>query len=282
MRKISLLAMVTLFLVMMVVLAGTTVAQGDDEYIRSLLQRAVDEEWTILLLEDGAWIVSDETGSVEIVINIDQELSEEPSDSTGEVGATTLFEGLWTEELESETLYCSDGYPIELGTGYPLIVRFAEDENVILYENPGFSTEFRLDREGTYVARSTQSSDGISWTWQYTVTDMSPTRISGELLLYSPQDGCNVATQFHTSLENRDVICIVASRRGGNLRTGPGTEYPTQGVIQANKSEVVVGQAMDNAGFTWFKLEDGLWARTDIVQDKAGDCENVPILEPES
>ena len=51
------------------------------------------------------------------------------------------------------------------------------------------------------------------------------------------------------------------------------------GKLDAGKPSDVTGQAADDTGFVWWKLADGGWVRSDVVQE-AGDCESVPEATP--
>ncbi len=68
-----------------------------------------------------------------------------------------------------------------------------------------------------------------------------------------------------------------------NLRTGPGVDYEVGGYLMDGEKANVVTQARDEAGATWWKLENGLWVGSEVVNN-TGACEIIPteIVEPPS
>jgi predicted lipoprotein with Yx(FWY)xxD motif len=62
-----------------------------------------------------------------------------------------------------------------------------------------------------------------------------------------------------------------------NLRRGPGTNYDIAGAMTADQALSATGQARGSDGLVWYQLENGAWARSDIVTAE-GDCSSVPTV----
>jgi hypothetical protein len=64
-----------------------------------------------------------------------------------------------------------------------------------------------------------------------------------------------------------------------NLRKGPGTSFGQLGQLSPGQSAPVIGKAKSTSGFTWWKLNNGAWAREDGVTTP-GNCQDVPQAKP--
>lgn len=60
-----------------------------------------------------------------------------------------------------------------------------------------------------------------------------------------------------------------------NLRSGAGMDYAIQEQLIPGQIVNVIGQR-DAGGYTWWKLENGLWVREDAVRE-IGDCQLAPL-----
>lgn len=78
--------------------------------------------------------------------------------------------------------------------------------------------------------------------------------------------------------DNVDVVteCFIIADSETNLRRGPGTNYSIGGRLFAGDRQTVIGQAHNASGFVWYKLENNLWVREDVIQLQ-GDCTSVPV-----
>ncbi|MBN1285427.1 MAG: PKD domain-containing protein [Anaerolineae bacterium] len=66
---------------------------------------------------------------------------------------------------------------------------------------------------------------------------------------------------------------------GVNLRAGPGTDYDAVRKLAAGENAPVDGQTTGADGFVWWRLVEGVWARSDVVTETGG-CESVPVVTP--
>jgi len=76
-----------------------------------------------------------------------------------------------------------------------------------------------------------------------------------------------------------DALCTITVGPGGvNLRAGPGTNYPIQGVMDFRESAKPIGRTMMSDG-GWWKLAEHVWLRVDTTVT-GGDCFAIPSLDP--
>lgn len=75
------------------------------------------------------------------------------------------------------------------------------------------------------------------------------------------------------------VGCVISSRDTVNLRGGPGTDYVARGSLRPGQTREADGQAQGSGNQTWWRLVDGTWVRSDIV-DEEGNCTNLPVVTP--
>lgn len=73
--------------------------------------------------------------------------------------------------------------------------------------------------------------------------------------------------------------CTVAAvNNEGRMRIGPGRDYPVRGGLFAGESANPEARAEGADGFTWWRLAEGMWVRSDIVL-AAGDCASLPLVD---
>lgn len=94
-----------------------------------------------------------------------------------------------------------------------------------------------------------------------------------------PPDCSAVVPQTEIPPDTATVACSVRSSTNANQRSGPGTNFDRAGTLAGGVSAAVDGQATGADGFVWWRLGEGVWVRSDVV-DEAGDCESVPIVQP--
>ena len=99
----------------------------------------------------------------------------------------------------------------------------------------------------------------------------------------SPGD-CDVSEQGAaasetTSESSSEVTCTVGTAANANQRSGPGTNFELAGALAAGVSAAVQGQATGADGFVWWQLGEGVWVRSDVVEE-TGNCEAVPVVQP--
>ncbi|NDJ77040.1 MAG: hypothetical protein GYB65_12365 [Chloroflexi bacterium] len=75
------------------------------------------------------------------------------------------------------------------------------------------------------------------------------------------------------------INCTVSSGDFVNLRSGPGTTFSIETVLEPGQRANVTGQVTGTDGFVWWQLLDSTWARSDVV-DASDGCTDVPVVEP--
>jgi predicted lipoprotein with Yx(FWY)xxD motif len=78
------------------------------------------------------------------------------------------------------------------------------------------------------------------------------------------------------SAEATGATCTITGSNV-NLRRGPGTNYDIAGTLSGGQSFGASGQARGADGFVWYQLENGAWARSDIVTAE-GECGSLPTV----
>jgi WD40 repeat protein len=73
--------------------------------------------------------------------------------------------------------------------------------------------------------------------------------------------------------------CTIATSNNANQRGGPGTNFDLAGTLAVGTSAAVDGQATGTDGMVWWRLGEGVWVRSDVVNE-TGDCEGVPVVQP--
>jgi hypothetical protein len=75
--------------------------------------------------------------------------------------------------------------------------------------------------------------------------------------------------------------CIINAESTVNLREGSGLDYELVTTMPAGERRFATGQAEDDQGFTWWRLQGGnIWVRDDVVREE-GACGSVPVIVPE-
>jgi hypothetical protein len=85
-------------------------------------------------------------------------------------------------------------------------------------------------------------------------------------------------TQSGADTDTDGVACTVTASSTVNQRSGPGTSFAIAGTLAGGTSAAVEGQATGADGFVWWRLGEGIWVRSDVV-NAAGNCESVPIVQ---
>jgi hypothetical protein len=138
---------------------------------------------------------------------------------------------------------------------------------------------FTAKLEGGYrFLRNIALNDGTVISYDYNVTLISSGQIEGTSNFFDPAINCALQNTFVMTLVDENIICMVASDTGANLRNGAGTDFQRNGALPAGERTDVIGQANGTDGFTWWQLDSEAWVRSDLVQE-AGRCEEVPVVE---
>ena len=101
----------------------------------------------------------------------------------------------------------------------------------------------------------------------------------------SPAAHCNSAQsqatmpQSATTSQNTPAICSVSSASGANQRSGPGTSFAQVGSLASGDHAAVDGQSVGSDGQIWWRLGEGVWVRSDVVNE-TGNCDSVAVVPP--
>lgn len=87
------------------------------------------------------------------------------------------------------------------------------------------------------------------------------------------------APQTDAASGSPGAACTVSTASGANQRSGPGTDFDLAGTLSAGVNASVDGQATGADGFVWWRLGEGVWVRSDVV-DETGNCEGVSVVQP--
>lgn len=114
---------------------------------------------------------------------------------------------------------------------------------------------------------------------------LSTLRLAGEPIpgaAYRALTGADIPADWTLPAEvvYMQVECQLEAGNNVNLRGGPGTGFPVQGVLSSGTRTDATGQATGNDGMVWFQTVDGLWARADVVVEDAT-CVDLPTVDAE-
>ena len=87
------------------------------------------------------------------------------------------------------------------------------------------------------------------------------------------------ATATITPSEPSDAECMISTASNANQRRGPGTSFDLAGTLVGGVPVAADGQATGADGFVWWRLGEGIWVRSDVVEE-AGDCVSLPLVQP--
>ena len=208
--------------------------------------------------------------------------TEEPAEAPAE-GIGMITEGEWALTWDAESISCpGDNYTADL-IDYHVMIQVDPENNIIIWDDVfrRGHIEFALDSDGVYSVIVTRTdSDGYSYTRHYRITEFTANTMVGFTTDYFPGSAC-VSLEYgnHMTLVDGNVICMVGAESGGNIRSGPGSNYDRLGAFEADRLYAVIGQTTTSDGFVWWQLAEGGWTRSDIVTE-TGHCEDVPVVTP--
>jgi hypothetical protein len=125
-------------------------------------------------------------------------------------------------------------------------------------------------------------SVSITASGSLTAVDQVTNNVSVGFIATDPFAGppeCPAAAQTGTTSDGSAAACSVSTGTNANQRSGPGTNFDLAGTLAAGVSAPVDGQATGADGFVWWRLGEGVWVRSDVV-NQTGDCEGVPVVQP--
>jgi WD40 repeat protein len=110
---------------------------------------------------------------------------------------------------------------------------------------------------------------------------------SGGVVLWGTADGGQEATASEGAGETTTTegtttsasACTISAPGNANLRSGPGTDFDRAGSLSAGQTAEADGQAIGPDGLIWFRLTDGAWVRSDVI-DASAECEGVETVTP--
>lgn len=130
--------------------------------------------------------------------------------------------------------------------------------------------------------------DGTSeWVFVATIAVERPESFWLQKAALSASDGSPmpelpiIDSAFLSGMEANSAVeiaqCVVSSTSTVNLRSGPGTEFDVVEKFAAGQTAKPVGRTEILNGMVWWKLENGTWVRSDVVNE-TGDCQAVPVV----
>ena len=247
------------------IIADYLQAQGKAEDTAAALQSVTD-------LRDAA----DEliSGCAEVVAEAT------PAAESSSTDVSSITEGKYMLNWGRAEQTCPDGSGGTTGTNRPIILHLEGDrvitEDIFIWPK----LEFIKDKDGHYFyRRNIIVEDGTTLSFEYTFTSFSPERLEGVSTAFYEDINCALSDGFQLVLLDENIMCMVGSETGANLRSGPGTDFDRLGALKAEEPADVIGQANGSDGFVWWQLADKSWVRSDLV-DEAGLCEDVPEVTP--
>lgn len=197
----------------------------------------------------------------------------------------TIISGIWFLDWVRDTKVCAADDYVETLTNRTIVLRTDETSGHILLEDLFWidEAEFAPDVNGgiSFLRNETlESGTPISFT--YSLTELAPDRIVGTSTDFFPNSGCpSLRSDFVIILVEEGQYCLTGTLETTNLRTGPGTEFDLAGVLTyQDDNAIVVGQALDSSGITWWQLADDRgWIRSDLVRETSL-CDQVPVVDP--
>jgi len=195
------------------------------------------------------------------------------------------------KRLDAERAFSPDGATLAAG---------GLDSMLWLWDAATGETRARLQGHSDYVRSVAFSPDGRTLAsagdddtmriWgipaSAALPTQEPTAVLTEMLTEAPTE---FPTEFPTevaaaptsaplptprALPNCQVSPVAA---GARARSGPGTDFEVEAVLDAGVAYQVVGQAAGADGYGWWLLIDGAWVRSDVVNE-IGECDRAVDL----
>jgi hypothetical protein len=99
-----------------------------------------------------------------------------------------------------------------------------------------------------------------------------------EQVIFLPQNVSGAEAVIATTPDPSAGGCVVTARNTNvNIRSGAGTNFDVQGVLNAGNSAEANGVTTGSEGITWYQLSAGGFIRSDVVSESAG-CANLPAV----
>lgn len=119
---------------------------------------------------------------------------------------------------------------------------------------------------GTLIASGGESGGVVLW------------GVTGEGAASESSGGTTESTTPEETVTSAST-CTITAPGSANLRSGPGTNFDRTGSLSAGQSIQADRQAQGADGMIWYRLTDGSWVRSDVV-NAPDECGAVPIVTP--
>jgi hypothetical protein len=199
----------------------------------------------------------------------------------GTVSAASLVEGKWEVQWSrtGRTACPGQGGTSASNRYFMLTTDAANDsftaDDILVWPPLVFTASI----DGGYqFLRNIALNDGSVVSYDYRVNLISNERIEGTSTFFDPEINCALENSFVMILADENIICMIASDTGANLRSGAGTDFQRNGSLPAGERTDVIGQAEGSDGFVWWQLASEAWVRSDLVEE-AGRCDELPVIE---
>lgn len=208
------------------------------------------------------------------------------ADCAGQVSTTdtaaassTPVSGKWNLTWLQPTKTCAAENLTTTLVNRPVLLRLSADGQTLDFDALFWfgAATFTREANGDYrYLRNSIDAGGSPFSFTYVLSDLTPEAIQGTSTDYYPNSACvSLEAGFRLTPVDTSVICIVGSRTGVNIRSGPGTRFERSGGLAAGQDYDVTGYTTDGDGSRWWKLASGGWVRADLV-DAAGWCDDLP------
>lgn len=265
----------SLSLILLLAMAFVPVAAQDTECTADAIEDQIDTFYATYLMERDEDIT---VAAQALADSITELLTEcESVSDTEDTTATdsVVIPGRWFVNWSTDGTTCPDG-TTSTATDRPFLLTLS-DEGFIATDNYAWPPLEFMPTDDEMVYSFDRNDPSGNFTYRYDVTILSNEEMSGTITLFYVS-GCTLENSFVMVLQDADVICMVNSDSGANLRSGPGTDFSRAGQLPAIHLQSVIGQTTGSDGFVWWQLEDDSWVRSDVVEE-VGDCESVEEAE---
>jgi WD40 repeat protein len=238
---------------------GSTIRLWDVEAgtVRTVLETEVTEITTMSFSPDGALLVYGGAEPAVWVWNLADDHH-------------VLLEG--HDQPVSALAFSPDGQMIASGDAGALrLWNAATGENLVTLTSPSGQAinSIAFSPVGTLVVAGSDSGGVILW----------GTADAGQASAEPAESAESAPTTTTGETTTSTSSCTITAPSNANLRSGPGTNFDRAGTVSAGQTVEADGQATGADGMTWYRLTDGTWVRSDVVNASV-ECANVSVVTP--